>query len=162
MKCLHLCSFPQNLRRLSILSPAPHYPGNSHVRAGTYPGIYRILCPHRPRTYPGLMRGDIYIKKADNLLSLDVSICQDSDQRCPGLWGGELRGDLQEKCPRSSGYYPGLYLGYHKVQKFNPRASPRYCRVVGVGGSGLQLIVALEGTLDSTANLLESWNVPLN
>ena len=50
--------------QLSIVSLHPHYPGNSRVVAGTYLEIYRILCPYRPGTYPGLMQGDISFKRA--------------------------------------------------------------------------------------------------
>ena len=102
----------------------PHYPGNSGDLAGTYLRIYCILCPRRPRTYPGLMRGDIFIKKAGNLLPQDVHICRDSDQRCPGLWGGNIPGYLQEKCTPQSGQYLGLYLGHHKVQNWIPGQVP--------------------------------------
>ena len=94
--------------------PSPHYLGISRDLAGTNPGISRILCPRRPGTYPGLMRGDISLKRAWNLLPRDVRICQDSDQRCPELWGWDLPRDLQER------QYHGLYLGHHKVQNWIP------------------------------------------
>ena len=115
---IHLHSFENNA---VINCIPPHYPGNSQDLVGTYLGVYRILCPRRPGTYPGFTRGDISVKRAGNLLPRVVHICQDSDQRHPGLWGGDLPGDLQEKCPRQ---YPGLYLGHHKVQKWIPWQVP--------------------------------------
>ena len=48
--------------QLSVISLAPYHPGNSQVLGGTYPGIYRILCPCKPRPYPRLMQGDISSK----------------------------------------------------------------------------------------------------
>ena len=84
----------QIVMRLSIVSPAPHYSGNSRDLAGTYPGIYRILCPRRRGTYPRLMREDVSVKRAGNLLPRDVCICRDSDQRHPGYGAGP---------------YPGIY-----------------------------------------------------
>ena len=94
----------------------PHYPGNSGDLAGTYLGIYRILCPRRPGTYPGLMQGDISVKRAGNILPRDVHTCQDSDQRRPGLWDRDILRDLQEKFPLQSRQYTGLYIKHHKVQ----------------------------------------------
>ena len=82
--------------------PGPHHPGNSRVLAATYPGIYRILCPHRPGTFPRLMRGDISFKTSRYLLPRDVCICKNIDQRFLGLWGGDLPEYLQEKCPPQS------------------------------------------------------------
>ena len=101
--------------------PDPHYPGNSRVLAGTFPGIYRILCPRRPGTYPGLMRGNNSFKRARNL-PLDVRISQDSNQRCPGLWGGTYPGICKKNIPLSPEQYPGLYLGHHKFE--SPGKSP--------------------------------------
>ena len=95
------------IMQLSIVSPAPYYLGNSGDLAGTYPGIYRILCPRRPGNYLGLTWGDISIKRAGNLLPRDVHICRDSDQRYLGLWGGDLPRDLQEKFPPQSRAVPG-------------------------------------------------------
>ena len=69
----------------------PHYLDNSRDLAGTYPGIYRILCPRRPGIYPRLTLGDLSVKMARNLLPRDVHICLDSDQRHPWLWGGDLQ-----------------------------------------------------------------------
>ena len=136
-KCVPYCQIMQ----LSIVSlPSPHYLGNSRDLAGTYLGIYRILCPHRPSTYPGLMRGDLSVKRARNLLPRDVHICRDSDQRRPGLWGGDLPGALQEKCPPQSRAVTGAVPWTSQSTKLNPRASPHYPRVVG---PGLQLITAL-------------------
>ena len=57
----------QTLMQLSIVSLAPSYLGNSRDLAGTYLGIYRILYPRRPGTYPGLMQGDISLKRVWNL-----------------------------------------------------------------------------------------------
>ena len=121
------------MRLLIFVSPAPHYPGNSGDLVGTYPGIYRILCPRRPGTYPGLTRGDISIKRAGNLLPRDVHICRDSDQRGLQLWGGDLPGDLQEKRPPQSRAVPGAVPWTSQRTKLNPRVSPRYPRVVGAG-----------------------------
>ena len=43
--------------------PAPLYPGSSQVLAGTYPGIYRILCPP-PDAGPTLgLCGEIFPSK---------------------------------------------------------------------------------------------------
>ena len=118
-------------------TPGPHYPGNSGDLAGTHPWIYRILCPRRPRTYPGLMRGDLSVKRASsrNLLPRNVNICWDSDQRRPGLWGGDLPGDLQEKCPPQSRAVPGAVPWTSQSTKLNPRASPHYPKVVGGWGN---------------------------
>ena len=79
--------------------PGPHYPGNSRGLAGTYLGIYRILCPRRPGTYPGLMRGDISVKRAGNLLPRDVETLTKGAR---GYGAGTYPGDLQEKCPPQS------------------------------------------------------------
>ena len=128
--------------------PGPHYLGNSGDLAGTYPGIYRILCPRRPGTYPGLMRGDISVKKARNLLLRDVHICQDSDQRCPGLWGGDLPGDLQEKCPPQSRAVPEAVPWISQSTKLNPLASPRYPQEVG-GEAGVTIDSGIAATIDS-------------
>ena len=113
--------------------PDPHYPSNSGDLAETYPGIYRTLCPRRG-TYLGLTRGDISIKMAGNLLPQDVHICWDSDKRRPGLWGGVLPEDLQEKCPPQSRAVPGAVPWTSQSTKLNSRANPRYPWIVGGQG----------------------------
>ena len=96
-------------------------------------GIYRILCPRRSGTYPGLMQGNISIKRAGNLLHRVVNICQYSDQRRPGSWGREtdLPMDLQEKCPPQSRAITRTVPWTSQSTKLNPWASPHYHRVVG-------------------------------
>ena len=84
--------------RLSIVSPAPDYPGNSGDLAGTYPGIYRILCPHRPGTYPGDMQGDISIKRAGNLLYAEILT-----KGTQGYRAGTYPGIYKQNVPRSPG-----------------------------------------------------------
>ena len=62
-------------------------------------------------------------------------ICQDSDQRRPGLWGRNLPGDLQEKCPPQSQAVPRAVPWTSQSTKLNPRVSSRYPWVVGAGVS---------------------------
>ena len=101
--------------RLSIVSLGPHYPGSNRVLAGTYPGIYRILCSRRPRTYLGLMRGDVSFKRAGNLPGVSAH----ARTLTNGAWGygaGTYVGIYKKNVSRSPGEYPGLYLGCHKVK----------------------------------------------
>ena len=79
------------------------------------------------------MSGDISVERAGILLTREGRICRDSDQRRPGLWGGDLPGDLQEKIAPQSRAIPGAVPWTSKSTKLNPRASPRYPRVVGGG-----------------------------
>ena len=69
---------------LSIVSSAPHYPGNNQDLVGTYQGIYRILCPHRPGTYTGLKWEDTLVKRGGNILPQNVCICQTLTKDTPG------------------------------------------------------------------------------
>ena len=120
--------------RLLIVFLASHYPGNSRDLVRTYLGISTILCPCRTGTYPGLMRGDISVKRDGNLLPPNVHICQNSVQRRSGLWGRDLPGDLQEKFPPKSWAVPGAVPWTSQSTKLNPLASPRYFLAVGGWG----------------------------
>ena len=95
--------------------PGPHYPGNSGDLAGTYAGIYRILCPRRPGTYPGLMRGDIFVKRAGNLLSRDVHIY---------LGRGPTRVFSRKMCPAVPGSTLGCTLDITKYKIESQGKSP--------------------------------------
>ena len=124
ISCKILSAF-QNCVHNAVINciPGPHYPGYSWVLAGTYPGIYRILCPCRPGTYLRPMRRDIFFKRTTSQLPCDVHICRDWP-KVPVLWGEDLLRDLQEKCALRSGQYPGLYVGSHKVQNWTPGQIP--------------------------------------
>ena len=115
--------------------PGPHFPGNSGDLAGTCLRIYRILCPCRPRTYvyPGLMWGDISVKRAANLLPLDVHIYAGTLTKSARGYGAGMYLGIYKKNPCSPGQYPGLYPWTSLSTKLNPRASPGYPRVVGAG-----------------------------
>ena len=102
--------------QLSIGSLAPHYPGNSRVQTGTYPEIYRILCPGRPVTYPGLTRGDISFDRAGNLLPRMSAYAGTLTKGARGYGVGTYPGIYKKNVPHSPGQYPELYLGCHKVQ----------------------------------------------
>ena len=81
-----------------IPSPLPHSPGNSRDLAGTYLGIYRMLCSRRPGPTPGLC-GEIFPSKGLEIYYHGMSAyAENSDQRRPELWSGDLPWDLQEKC----------------------------------------------------------------
>ena len=142
---------PICLTQLSIVS-CPPYPGNSRDLAGALPRDLQNMWPRRPGSYPGLMRGDISVKRAGSLLLQDVRICQDSDQRHQGLWGGDLPRDLQEKCSLQSWEIPRSVPWTSQSTKLNLQASPPYPR--GSAGSGLQLIAAL--ICEYYPNLVES------
>ena len=103
--------------------PGPHYKDNSGDLVGTYPGIYRILCPRRLGTYPGLICGEIFWSKG-----LEIYYPGMSTYARTLLCGGDLPRDLQEKCAPQSQAVPWT----SQSTKFNPWASPRYPRVVGV------------------------------
>ena len=132
--------------QLSIVSLAPTTHATAGIQQGLTPGFteYCVPADPGPTVYPGLMWGDISVKRAGNLLPLDVHMCQGSDQRCPGLLDGDLPRDLQEKCPLQSWAVPRAVPWTSQSTKLNPRASPRYPRVVG---AGLQLIAAYTGKL---------------
>ena len=99
--------------------PPPHSLGNSGDLVGTYPGIYRILCPCRPGTYPGLTRGDISFNGAGNLLPWSI-------YAGPLIKGArDLPGGLQEICPPQSQAVPGGVPWTSQSTKLNPLASPR-------------------------------------
>ena len=100
--------------RLSIVSPAPNYPGSSGVLAGTYLGIYRMLCPHRPGTY-GLMREDISFQRARKYPGIYSGMSAYAGTLTKGARGygaGTYPGIYKKMCPTVL----GLYLGHHKVQ----------------------------------------------
>ena len=119
---------------LSIVSLAPHYPGNSRVLAGTYPAYSQFIVSPQTRNLPRAYAGRYFLQKVQKS-ALGWSHMQIySDQRCPGLWGGDLPGDLQEKCPLQSRAVPGAVPWTSQSTKLNPRASPRYPQVVE-GGS---------------------------
>ena len=83
---------------------------------------WTLLCPRRPETYPGLMRGNNSFKRARNLpqdLPRNVRIWWDSDQRCPGLWGGTYQGIYKKKVPAVSDV-----TKYNKVQIESQGKSP--------------------------------------
>ena len=86
---------------LSIVSPAPHYPGNSQDLAGTYPRIYRILCPRRPGPTLGLC-GEIFLSKGSEIYYPGMS-----------TYAGTL-------IKGARGYGAGTYRGIYK----NPPAVP--------------------------------------
>ena len=113
----------------------PHYPGNSWVLVGTYPGIYRILCPHRPWSYPRLMQGDISFKRAGSIIP--------GCPHMPGLWqkvpgdgAGTYLGIYKRNVPHSPRQYPGARAVPWMSQstKLNPQASS--CLSLGSGGWG--------------------------
>ena len=110
------------IMQLSIVSLAPHYPGNCRDLNGGF----TEFCVPRPGTYPGVMRGDISIKRAGNLQP-GMSTYADSDQRHPGLWGF-----TRKTSPAVLGSTRGCTLDITKY--LNPWASPRYPRVVGDRG----------------------------
>ena len=95
--------------------PAPH-PGNSWVLAETYPEIYRILCPHRPSTYPELM-GEIFPSEGADIYYLGMSALR-------GYGAGTYLGIYMKNFPRSPGQYQGQYLGCQKVQILIPGQVP--------------------------------------
>ena len=100
--------------QLSIVSPAPHYPGNSRVIAGTYPGIYRILCPRRPRDLPQAYAGTYPLKRAGNL-PWDVHIYLTKGARSYGA-GTYTQGFTRKMSPAVPGSTRGCTLDITKYK----------------------------------------------
>ena len=122
-----LFSFPNlTVMQLSIVSLAPHYLGNSRAVAGTYPGIYRKLCPCRPGTYTPGRTLDVTKYKIESLGKVYLW------SRCLGLKGWDLPGDLQEQShPQSwTDNTQGWFWMLQKT-KISAWASPHYLQVVG-------------------------------
>ena len=103
--------------QLSIVSPAPHYLRNSGDLVGTY-------LRNRPGTYPGLVRGDISVKRAENLLLQDVRICRDSDKGAQVMGQGPTRGFTRKMYPAVPGSIQAVPWTSKKYKIESPGKSP--------------------------------------
>ena len=109
---------------------------NSRVLAGTYLWISKYCVFQLTRYLPKAYTGRYFLQKGWKFITRStlgcLHECLDSNQRCLGLWDGNLSRDLQ-----SQAGYMWMYL---ESTKLNTRASLRYHRIVRGGGLGLQLI----------------------
>ena len=125
---------PPRVMWLSIVSPT------TWAIAGTYSGIYRILCPPQTRDLPRAYAGRYFHQKARKSTTPGC-------QHMPGLWPmvrgvvglGPNQGFTRKMSPAVLGSTRGCTLDITKYKVESPGKSPLspIC-----GGPGLQLIAA--------------------
>ena len=115
--------------------PGPHYPGYGRVLARN---SSQVVGWKKSNSCSGLTTAECVKVCHDsfgspNILRPGIHVCWDSDQRCLELWGVDLPGDLQEKCPPppQSRAVPGAVPWTSQSTKLNLWGSPRYPGVVG-------------------------------
>ena len=102
--------------QLSIVSPAPHYPGNSGLLAGTYLGDLQNIVFLQTWDLPQGYAGRYFIQKGQK------------------YYPGSKMSKNVKNVTLQSRAVPGAIPWMSQSTKLNPGASPRYPRLVGGRG----------------------------
>ena len=109
-----------NLCSYQLCPQPPTAQAIAEIQRGLNPPIYRILCPCRPGTYPGL---EIYPGISAYAWFKGAR----------GYGAGTYLGIYMNNVPHSPGEYLGCVAWMLQSTKLNPWASPHYPCVVGGG-----------------------------